>query len=303
MANWRTTTVNLLARLTIKPLVKRSVSVQSLRANAAAIERLFAARPAGCEIAHDHPLPDCDAEWVRPQGIRTDRVILHCPGGAYVLRFANFERSLLAGLCRAAHARGRLVFYRLAPEHPFPAGHEDCLAAYRQLLDQGIAADRIVLSGISAGGGMALGVLLAIRDRNWPLPAAAVVMSPLTDLRSDRIGSRADNERLDPVLSHERGLAMRDMYVGGEQQLLVHPYVSPVHGDYRGVPPVLFQVGSTEILLDDSRRCAERMRAAGAEAEVEVWERMPHGWQAFAFVPEAQQAIERMADFVRIHVP
>lgn len=303
MTNWQTTTVNLLSRLTIKQLVRREVSVQSLRGSAAAIERLFAARPAGCEIAHDHPLPHCDAEWVRPQGIRTDRVVLHFPGGAYVLRLPNLERSLLASICRAAHARGRLVFYRLAPEHPFPAGHGDCLAAYRQLLDQGVDADRIVLSGISAGGGMALGVVLAIRDRNWPLPAAVVAMSPLTDLAAIRIGSRVDNERRDPVLSHDRGLQMREMYVGGDRRLLTHPYVSPVYGEFRDVPPVLFQVGSTEILLDDSRRCAERLRGCRAEAEVEVWDRMPHGWQAFAFLPEAQQAIERSADFVRMHVP
>ncbi len=303
MANWQTTTANLFARLTIKPLFKRHVSIETLRSSIAAIERLFAGHPAGCEIAHDHPLPGCEAEWVRPKGMRTDRVLLHFPGGAYVTRLPNLERGLVARICLAARARGRIVFYRLAPEHPYPAGHDDCLGAYRQLLDQGISPGRIVISGLSAGGGMALGILLAIRDRRWPLPAGAIVMSPLTDLTDPHDGSRLRNAPRDPVLSHARGVAIRDMYVVGKPKLMKHAYVSPVFGDYARVPPVLFQVGSTEILLDDSRRCAERIRATGGAVEVEVWDRMPHGWQAFSFIPESQDAVERIADFVRMRAP
>lgn len=302
--NWQTTTANLFARLTIKQMMRRDVSIDTMRRAIDALERFFPRRPADCDIAHDHPLPDCEAEWVRPRSIPTDRVLLHFPGGAYVVRFPNFERALVGRICQAAHARGRLVFYRLAPEDPFPAGHDDGVGAYRQLLDLGIAPERILLSGLSAGGGLALGVLLAIRDRGWPMPAGAIAMSPLTDLTdTHQDSSRVRNARRDAVLSLEHGQELRDMYVGGNADLYKNPYVSPVFGDYRGAPPVLFQVGSTEVMLDDSRHAAARIRATGGTAEVEVWEGMPHGWQALPFIPDAALAVERIADFIRMHAP
>jgi len=299
MVSWQTTTASLLSRLTVKQLLQRDVSVDRLRGQIGAIERLFAEHPPGFEVAHDHPLPHCDAEWLRAKGARTDRVILHFPGGAYVARLPKMERSMLARLCTAANARARLVFYRLAPEHPFPAGHEDSLDAYRQLLDLGVAPRHIVISGISAGGGMALGVLLALRDRGLPLPAGAILMSPLTDLTDPHDGSRLSNAARDPVLSHKRGVEMRAMYVGGDTAKMTNPYVSPAFGDYAGLPPLFFQVGSTEILLDDSRRCAAMARAAGVRAECEVWQEMPHGWQGLPFGSESQRAIEHCADFIR----
>jgi monoterpene epsilon-lactone hydrolase len=302
--NWQTTTANLFARLTIKQMMRRDVSVPSMRRAIGSLERLFPRRPADCEVTREHPLADCDAEWVRPRDLPADRVLLHFPGGAYVVRFPNLERALVGRICRAAHARGRLVFYRLAPEHPFPAGHDDGVAAYRQLLDLGVAPQQIFISGMSAGGGLALGVLLAVRDRGWPLPGGVIAMSPLTDLtESHASSSRVTNARSDAVLSLEHGHALRDMYVGGNAELYAHPYVSPVFGDYRGTPPVLFQVGSTEVMLDDSRHAAERIRATGGSAEVEIWEGMPHGWQAMPFLPDGTLAIERIADFMRMHAP
>lgn len=206
MVSWQTTTASLLSRLTVKQLLQRDVSVERLRGQVGAIERLFAEHPPGFEIARNHPLPHCDAEWIRARGAKTDRYILHFPGGAYVARLPNMERAMLARLCTAANAQARLVFYRLAPEHPFPAGHEDGVGAYLQLLELGIAADRVVICGISAGGGMALGVLLALRDRGVPLPAGAVLMSPLTDLTDPHDGSRVANAARDAVLSHKRAI-------------------------------------------------------------------------------------------------
>jgi acetyl esterase/lipase len=305
MVSWQTTTASLFSRFTVKQLVKRGASVEKLRKNIGAIERLYPQHPPGFEFAYDHPLPHCDAEWVRAKAGRTDRVILHFPGGAYVARLPNLERMMMSRICRAANAHARIVFYRLAPEHPFPAGHEDCLAAYRQLLDLGIAAGRIVLSGISAGGGMALGIAMAIRDQGWPAPAGVVALSALTDLTDPHAegSSRVVNARRDPVLSGKRGMEMREIYVGGVAERLTHPYVSPMHGDFAGLPPLFFQVGSTEILLDDSRRCAELAHAAGVTTELDLWERMPHGWQAMPFVPESERAIERIGDFVRSSCP
>lgn len=303
MVSWQTTTASLFSRLTVKQLLQRDVAVEDLRAQVGAIERMFPQHPAGFEVAHDHPLPNCDAEWLRPKGSRTDRIVLHFPGGAYVARLPNMERAMLARLCKAANARARIVYYRLAPEHPFPAGHEDGVGAYEQLLKRGIAPDRIVVSGISAGGGLALGVLLALRDRGLALPAGALLMSPLTDITDPHDGSRLSNAARDPVLSHKRGMEMRAMYVGGNAERMRDPYVSPVFGDYAGLPPLFFQAGSTEILLDDSRRCVERARSAGVSAELEVWKDMPHGWQGLPFVPESGRAIDHCADFVRERCP
>lgn len=303
MVSWQTTTASLLSRLTVKQLLQRDVPVEKLRGQIGTIERLFAEHPPGFEVARNHPLPHCDSEWLRARGAKTDRVVLHFPGGAYVARLPKMERAMMARLCTAANARARLVFYRLAPEHPFPAGHDDSIGAYLQLLELGISADRIVISGISAGGGMALGVLLASRDRGLPMPAGAVLMSPLTDLTDPHDGSRVENAARDSVLSHKRGTEMRAMYVGGNTGKMAHPYVSPAFGDFTGLPPLFFQVGSTEILLDDSRRCAERARAAGGTAELEVWKEMPHGWQGLPFGTESQRAIEHCADFVRERCP
>jgi len=303
MVSWQTTTASLLARLTVKQQLQRDVSVERLREQIGAIERLFPEHPPGFVVAHDHPLPHCDAEWLREKGSATDRVILHFPGGAYVARLPNMERAMMARLCEAANARARLVFYRLAPEDPFPAGHNDSVGAYEQLLELGVAPGRIVLSGISAGGGMALAVLLAARDRGLPMPAGAVLMSPLTDLTDPHEGTRVANAVRDPVLSEKRGIEMRAMYAGGDQEMLVHPWVSPIYGEFEGLPPLFFQAGSTEILLDDSRRCVERARAAGVAAELEVWTEMPHGWQGLPFIPESKRAIEHCADFVRQRCP
>ncbi|MCJ7451370.1 MAG: alpha/beta hydrolase [Steroidobacteraceae bacterium] len=303
MVSWQTTTASLLARLTVKQQLQRDVSVERLREQIGAIERLFPEHPPGFVVAHDHPLPHCDAEWLREKGSATDRVILHFPGGAYVARLPNMERAMMAKICEAANARARLVFDRLAPEDPFPAGHDDSLGAYEQLLELGVEPGRIVLSGISAGGGMALAVLLAARDRGLPMPAGAVLMSPLTDLTDPHEGTRVANAVRDPVLSEKRGIEMRTMYAGGDQEMLVHPWVSPIYGEFEGLPPLFFQAGSTEILLDDSRRCVERARAAGVAAELEVWNEMPHGWQGLPFIPESKRAIEHCADFVRQRCP
>ncbi|NDY96620.1 alpha/beta hydrolase [Wenzhouxiangella limi] len=304
MVSWQTRTAALLGRLTIRQSLKRDFSIAEMRARIRSMERFFPAVPDDIRIDLAPGLAHCDAEWLTPHNGPTERVILHLPGGAFMTRFVRAERLLLARLCRAANARGRLVFYRLAPEDPFPAGLDDSLEAYRQLLDQGVSPQHIIVSGMSAGGCLALALLLKLRDLGLPAPAAGVLMSPAADLTdASESGSRIDNAASDAVLSMERGDDIRQLYLGGQVELVNHPYVSPVLGDYAGLPPLLFQVGSTEILLDDSQRCAERARAAGVRAEVEVWDRMPHGWQALSFAPESGRAIARMGDFIRESCP
>ncbi|TVQ27392.1 MAG: alpha/beta hydrolase [Wenzhouxiangella sp.] len=300
MVSWQTRTAKLLGRLTIRQALRRQLDITEMRARIAGMERFFPDVPADVQVDKAAGLSHCDGEWLTPTEGHSERVILHLPGGAFMTRFVRAERLLLARLCRATHARGRLVFYRLAPENPFPAGLDDCLEAYRQLLDQGVQPKNIILSGVSAGGCLALALMLSARDQGLPLPAGAMLMSPAADLTDEYdAGSRATNADRDAVLSLEHGEEIRQLYLDGRTELASHPYVSPVMGDFSGLPPLFFQVGSTEILLDDSHRCAERARAAGVSAEVEVWDRMPHGWQALSFAPESGRAIARLADFVR----
>ncbi|MGK7294751.1 MAG: alpha/beta hydrolase [Candidatus Wenzhouxiangella sp. M2_3B_020] len=304
MVSWQTRTAKLLGRLTIRQSLKHELSIDDMRARIRAMERFFPDVPDDVRIDVEPGLSNCDAEWVTPMAGDTERVVLHLPGGAFMTRFERAERVFLARLCRAAHARGRLVFYRLAPENPFPAGLDDCVEAYRQLLDLGVAPEHIFVSGMSAGGCLALALMLTLRDEEMPMPAGAVLMSPAADFteRADT-GSRVDNARRDALLSLEQGDEIRRLYLGGRTELARHPYVSPVLGDFAGLPPLFFQVSSTEILLDDSRRCSERARAAGVPAEVDLWDRMPHGWQALSVTPESGRAIGRLADFIREQCP
>lgn len=304
MVSWQTRTAKLLGRLTIRQALKRDLSVTDMRNQIERVERFFPGVPDDVRIGAEPGLEHCDAEWLTPVSGPTERIVLHLPGGAFMTRFKSAERVFLARLCRAAHARGRLVFYRLAPEHPYPAGLEDCLEAYRQLLDHGLAPEHIFISGMSAGGCLALATLMSLRDKGMPMPAGAVLMSPAADLTDGpERGSRFDNAGRDALLSLDQGDEIRRLYLNGRDELVDHPYVSPVLGDYAGLPPLLFQVSNTEILLDDSRRCAARARSAGVTAEVDLWNRMPHGWQALSFTPESGRAIDRLADFIREHCP
>lgn len=300
MVSWQTRTAKLLGRLTIRQALRRQLDIVEMRKRILAMERFFPDLPPDVQLATEPGLTHCDAEWLQPSEGHSDRVILHLPGGAFMTRFVRAERLLVARLCRATHARGRLVFYRLAPEDPWPAGLDDALEAYRQLLAMGVRPEHIVLSGMSAGGCLALALLLKARDQGLPMPAGAMLMSPAADLTDDyEQGSRTTNAGRDAVLSLEHGEEIRRLYLAGKDELASHPYVSPVMGDFSALPPLFFQVGSTEILLDDSQRCAERARQAGVSAEVEVWDRVPHGWQTLSFTPESGRAIAHLADFVR----
>lgn len=239
------------------------------------------------------------AEWLAAPGANPNRVILYLHGGGYVIGSIATHRSLLSRLARASGARGFSVDYRLAPEHPFPAALDDATAAYRWLLASGISPGSVVVAGDSAGGGLALAMLLALRDAGDRLPAAAVCMSPWTDLVGTGASAQPGGAD-DPLLTLEGLREMGRHYAGSD---LSNPLVAPLHGDYKGLPPILIQVGTRELLLDDSRRVAERARKAGVDLTLDIWDGMIHVWQMFGAmgVPESDQAIEKIGEFVRKH--
>jgi epsilon-lactone hydrolase len=303
MPSLQSTLLNVFVRTVVKPRLFKSKPVDALRRQMRQMER-FVREPADVRVTAT-PLPTCEVEWVVPVGLEhSDRVILYVPGGGFVMRTPKAHRILTAAIARAASARLQLVFYRLAPEYPFPCGLHDVLAAYERLLSEGISAERIVFGGDSAGGTLVLASLLALRDAGKQLPAGAFALSAATDLTAHSRGSRRTNAKLDPLMPGpgEQGIDTQMMYVGGDRGPLTEPCVSPVFGDFTGLPPLLLQVGSIEILLDDSTRLVERARAAGVDAEVEVWDEAPHVWHGLG-LPESRQAVGHLADFMRRCAP
>jgi len=239
------------------------------------------------------------AEWVVPPEADPERVLLYFHGGGYVMGSINTHRAMVARLARAARARALLIDYRLAPENPFPAAVEDATATYRWLLAQGRQPRKIALAGDSAGGGLTLATLLALRDARTPLPACAVPISPRTDLEGTGTSVKTKASR-DPMVRETDLRRYAALYAGNADPR--NPLISPLHGDYRGLPPLLIQVGEAEIILDDSTRVAELAKQAGVQVDLEVWDEMVHVWHVFAkLLPEGQQAIEKVGSYVSSH--
>jgi len=292
--------VRLGARFFIKHGVPAGAGIEARRPRMLAFDRGVPPPPAGVETVATR-LGGIPASLVTPpQSARQSglpRHILFLHGGAYIAGSALIYRHITWRFAMAAEARLAVIDYRLAPEHPFPAALDDAAAAWRALLAGGADPRRCAVMGDSAGGGLALALALKLRDRGEPLPAAIVALSPWTDLAITGQSCR-HNAVFDPVLKSDDLKMLAAQYLGRADPR--DPYVSPLYGDPRGLPPTLLQVGSDEILRDDSERMAQRMREAGRDVTLEIWPRMPHVWHGFAPVlPEARRAILRIGDFVR----
>ena len=223
-------------------------------------------------------------------------VLLHLHGGGYVSGTIDSYLPLCVPMARGLDVACLFPEYRLAPEHPYPAALEDALSAYRWLLAQGFAAAKIVVSGDSAGGGLALALVLALRDSGEAPPAAVACMSPWTDL-TNRGSSRWTHENRDPLLTKETLDRWAACYASASD--LVNPLVSPAYADFRRFPPLLIQVGSEEILLDDAFALAEKAKAAGVDVELELFEDLWHVWQILGeLLPESRRAFESLSRFV-----
>lgn len=262
----------------IKPQVPRGVSRQSVSAGGVA------------------------AEWLVPE--KAQRGVLHyLHGGAWTLGYYQPHRWMVARMAQATERRALVLDYRLAPEHPFPAALDDCLAAYEWLLDQGTRPQEIVIGGDSAGGNLTLAMLLALRDSGRPLPAAAACLSPVTALVPPEgvelapVGAPQVRDAGLPVEWAQKQLAS---YVGDNDPR--QPLISPYYGDLRGLPPLLIQAGGNEWLREDAERFTARAREAGADVTLQVWPGMWHVWQILVgWMPEADRAVEEIAAFCRRH--
>ncbi|MBU2547809.1 MAG: alpha/beta hydrolase [Proteobacteria bacterium] len=239
---------------------------------------------------------DMAAEWIFTPNAHEDRVVLYFHGGGYAIGSLNTHREMVSHIARAARARVLLVDYRLAPEHPFPAAVEDAKAAYRHLLDRGAAPGRMVLAGDSAGGGLTVAALVALRDQGVSLPAAGICLSPWVDLAGEG-DSMTGKAEADPTVGYDDLQVFVRAYLGDRDPKT--PLASQLYADLSGLPPLLIQVGTSEVLLDDSTRLAKRAEQAGVEATLETWEEMVHVWHFFAsMLPEGREAVERIGRFV-----
>ncbi|KPF79236.1 alpha/beta hydrolase [alpha proteobacterium AAP81b] len=240
------------------------------------------------------------AEWSLTPGAAEDAALLYLHGGGYVIGSVASHRHLASELGRAAGIAALSLDYRLAPEHPFPAAVDDALAGYRWLLDQGIAAGRIAIAGDSAGGGLTMALLLAIKAAGLPQPACAVPISPWVDLAMTG-GSMVSKAAVDPMVQRDSLLVFASRYLGAADPLA--PLASPVHGDLAGLPPLLIQVGADETLLDDAVQLARAAGHAQVAVRLEIAPEMIHVWPFFhPMLAPARAAIATAGAFIAAHL-
>ena len=238
-------------------------------------------------------------EKISAPGADPSRAILHYHGGVYVMGSAATHRNMAAHLSAQAGAPVFLPEYRLAPEHPFPAAVEDACHAYGWMIEQGFSPDRIALCGDSAGGGLVLASMMALREEQGPMPAALATISAWTDLAATG-ASLVDNLHDDPMLNGEMVAPAAEIYLAGHNAR--DPLASPLYGNMEGLPPVLMMAGQSEVLRDDTTRMAEKLKAARVDVTVELWPAVPHTWPIFAGrLPEGKAALKIIGDFFQSH--
>ena len=239
------------------------------------------------------------AEWVAAPNANDNCAVLFLHGGAYILGSIESNRELAARISKSTRSRVLNIEYRLAPENPFLAAVGDATDAYRWVLDQGNDPAQIAIAGASAGGGLTVAALVSFRDSGSPMPACAVCISPWVDLECIG-GTMTSKAGVDPMIQRDGLVGIANIYLNGPDPRT--PLAAPLRVDLPGLPPTLVLVGTWETLLSDSTRLVEKAESAGVDVTLEQWDEMIHVWPIYAPVlPEGQQAIDRIGEFVRQH--
>jgi len=296
--SWQARLLNSFLRHAIKRPIQDGITPRSARFAIRLLE-MITPGPRGAARTHSVDIEGVPCEVVVPRNpAAPGRVVLYLHGGGFFAhlprRYKRFARTL-------ADAMGATVYlpaYRLAPEHRFPAATDDCMAVYRKLLADGCAPGSMCVMGDSAGGNLALVSLLRARDEKLPLPCCAIALSPGADLTFSG-ASYASNADADPFIPAKALVQLVPLYVDVDK--VTHPYVSPMLGDYTGLPPIRILVGSTEVLLDSSVTTAASSRRSGVDVSLQVWRDMPHVFPIFSFLPEGRMAMQDMAGFFDGH--
>jgi len=294
MPSLRARAISRFLRLTTRRLWRPGLDIVSVREHAARMDTRLgrSARPVPMEPVTIAGVP---ATWVGAPELAGRGTLLYLHGGAWCMHLPSIYRRFVTSLSELTGLRVLLVDYRLAPEHPFPAGIDDCFAVYSWLVEQGYAERPFALAGDSAGGNLSLVTLMRARDALLPLPDCAVLLSPATDFTVSGPSVRY-NAHADPMFSPVAMDLLPDVYCPGQDPH--NPLLSPLFGNWNGLPPLLFHAGSTEMLLDDSVRAHDRALQAGVDAQIEVWVELPHVFHVLRWMPEAKAGARAVADFI-----
>ena len=287
---------NLMARVMVKRVLNApELKLQAVRRAMASRTGMPNAFPSGVRIERS-TVPALPGEWITPAAVTTPGVILFMHGGGYVAGSPKTHRALTTWLAHRAGMRLFSLDYRLAPEHPFPAGLDDAMRAVHALVAAGTPLSQIVLCGDSAGGGLVLATMLRLRDEGAALPAAAALICPLTDC-TGASKSLVTNAESEPLLGlRHRDAAMR--YYAGETPL-EHPYLSPLFADLRGLPPMIVEASRIEVLWDDAAQFVEKAKAAGVDITFVPHDGLAHDWHVMVpFTPEARDSVRRIGAFL-----
>ncbi len=297
MASWQAYCTSFLLRHVLKPRLAKATSISQTR-SAFSIRKT--ALPPGC-ILTPATLGGVPGEWLSSAGTESVGTLLYLHGGGYVACSPETYRPITSAFAGGG-LRTFVPDYRLAPEHPFPAAIDDCVAAYRALIAE-CDARRVVVAGDSAGGGLSLALLLSLQEQGFPLPAATVLFSPLTDLTVSGASARTNSKRC--AMFNESVLRkVAEHYLGERDPRM--PLASPLFAQFGRLSPLMIHVGEDETLLDDSLRLTERLRAAGNDVQLQVWPTVPHVWPLFHRVlPEGRKVLATVMDFMRaqLHTP
>ncbi|WP_051215974.1 alpha/beta hydrolase [Ferrimonas futtsuensis] len=293
--SWQARVYNRILKIGFKRPIQNKSQISEVRKVAASMDRL-AVMPKGARC-QGYLIDGLSCHWYRMPQSCSGKVILYLHGGGFVIKTPQTHGAMLARLCGHAGATGVMVDYPLAPEHRVERAYDDALAAYERVLESGVNPQQVVIAGDSAGGNLTLSTLVAIRDTGLPAPAGAILLSPCTDLTLSGDSVLGNLDR-DPMLSASFLALVRDS-VEGSAGMETNPRYSPYHADLSGLPPVLVVVGTEELLLDDARAVAAKLKQSGNLGELRVWQGMPHVFQLMHRVPEAKRSLGECGEFIR----
>ena len=303
--SWQSRVVNQLIRARMRPYAVKPLDPVFLRlmmGRPRSVRRLMLLA-SGARATHvDNDVSHPPGDWVAARNSTSDSpVVLYLHGGGFFGCSPVTHRPLVGSLVARLHARAFVPYYRLAPEHPYPAALDDAMQSYRYLInDLRIHPSRLILAGDSAGGGLALSTAMRIREEGLPQPVAIITFSPWTDLA---VTGRSIDENSESCAMFA-GITIRraaPLYLGTTSP--TDPGPSPLYGDFRGLAPLLIHASTDEVLRDDAVRVAERAQAAGVTVQFRLWPRVPHVWQFFAGVmPEAAESLSLVSQFVKQHL-
>jgi epsilon-lactone hydrolase len=299
MPSFRARIINALLRLTVKPMWRPGLAIEEIRRHTAKTDRRLAKRGGDCPT-EPVTIAGVRATWYgAPELAVRKGTLLYLHGGAWCVHLPALYGTFAAKLSALTGLRVLLVDYRLAPEHPFPAAVDDCLAVYRSLAETAGTRPRVI-AGDSAGGNLSLITLMRARDAQLAMPSCAILLSPATDIALGGPSIRY-NEKADPMFSSGAGELLPSMYCPGLDR--TDPLISPLYGDWTRLPPLYFLAGSTEMLLDDSVRAHDRAQQARTNSRIDVWPDMPHVFPLFSMLPEANKALGDIVTFIEQHPP